>query len=59
MSDDDISQPPQHAPWAGRIDHDYEKKFNRDPAAYAKVDASVAGVAKSADDTLANRPNPI
>jgi hypothetical protein len=59
MSEDDISRPPQNESWAGDISHGYEKKFNRDPAAYANVDASVAGVAKSADDTLASRPNPV
>ena len=59
MSEDDISKPPQHEPWAGDIAHGYEKKFNRNPAAYGKVDTSVAGIAKSAADTLVDHPSPI
>lgn len=54
--------PPQHESWAGNIAHKYEKKFNRDPEAYKSPKAAEgvsAGMAKSADDTLANRPNPV
>lgn len=55
-------KPPAHEPWAGDIAHDYNRKFNRDPAAYqapaAKQGVS-AGVAASRSETLADRPNPV
>jgi len=62
MSEDDISKPPVHEPWAGKIDHGQERVWNRDPAHYAGNDAikvADVGMAKTPDDTLANRQNPI
>lgn len=63
MSDGDISQPPQHEPNAGMISRNRRPKFNRNPAAYSATEVAKAsaasGIAKSADDTLANRPNPV
>jgi hypothetical protein len=62
MSDNDVSQPPQHEPDAGNIARKYKKKFNRDPAAYTAPKAKEgvsAGIARSAGDTLAYRPNPV
>lgn len=54
--------PPQHEPWAGDITHGYKKKFQRDPAAYKTPEARkgvTTGVARTANDTLASRPNPV
>lgn len=58
----DVSTPPAHKPWAGRVDHTYEKKFNRDPAAYTSAEGHKGvstGVVMTADETLASRPNPV
>ena len=54
--------PPQHEPWAGKIDHKYRRKWNRDPNAYGSESARKgvsAGVVSSAEETLAHRPNPV
>ena len=62
MSDNDVSQPPQHESWAGDISHKYVRKFQKDPEAYKKPEAFKgvsAGVAAKASDTLAHRPNPV
>ena len=55
-------EPPQHEKWAGRIDHNYTRKWNRDPAAYKSEAARKGvstGVAAQPEGTLAGRPNPI
>jgi putative FmdB family regulatory protein len=55
-------EPPQHEKWAGDITHGYERKFNRDPAAYVSPDARKGvstGISKDAQSTLASRPNPL
>jgi len=55
--------PPQHESTAGMLARDRAPKFNRNPAAYSAAEvakaATASGVAKSADDTLANYPNPV
>lgn len=54
-----VDEPPQHESWAGDIRHGYQKKFNRDPAAYSDPrNQSTGGVADSAGNTLAALPNP-
>jgi hypothetical protein len=58
----DTSKPPAHEPWAGQIDHDYVRKFNRDPEAYKRPEARKgvsAGVVDSADKTLVYHPRPL
>jgi putative FmdB family regulatory protein len=55
-------EPPQHEKWAGDITYGYKKKFNLDPEAYKRPDATKgvsAGIVESADKTLAHRPNPL
>lgn len=55
-------KPPQHEPWAGDIAHSTNRVWNRDPAAYKDgrgTKGVSTGIAKSANDTLANHPNPI
>jgi len=55
-------EPPQHEKWGGDVTHGYKKKFNRDPAAYVSPNARKGlstGVAASAGETLAGRPNPL
>jgi len=52
-------KPPRHEPGAGDITRDYKRKFNRDPAAYKNPGGVSAGVAASANKTLASAPNPI
>ena len=65
MSDTDssASNPPQHESWAGDIAHNYEKKWNTSGSAYSSAEIAKAsqrtGVARSADETLVNRPNPV
>ena len=61
MSDNDVSKPPVHEPWAGNIAHKYKKKFNRDPDAYRpeNVTGVSAGVVKSSADTLVDHPRPL
>lgn len=54
--------PPQHEKWAGDIAHDYERKWQRDPAAYKSPSATEgvsAGPVSSAKDTLVSHPNPV
>ena len=61
MSDNDISKPPQHEPWAGDITHDYKKKWQRDPDKYKpeNITGVSAGVAQSAAETLVDHPQPL
>ena len=62
LSDDDISAPPQNESWAGDVTHNYTKKFERDPSAYKKPDASKGvstGIARDAGGTIAHLPNPV
>ena len=54
--------PPQHEKDAGRIDRNYKRKFNRDPAAYTSAEGHKGvstGVVQTAAETLASRPNPM
>jgi hypothetical protein len=65
MSDSDgtASEPPQHKIGAGDLSRNYEKKFNRDPAAYSQSEIDKAksnvGTVMSRDETLVDRPNPM
>jgi hypothetical protein len=55
--------PPQHEAWAGNLGASYDKKFNRDPAAYSQVEVDRAaaemgvGVALDPGSTLAEAQN--
>jgi hypothetical protein len=58
----DTSEAPRHESWAGDLTHGYKKKWQRDPDAYKSPEAQksvMAGVARSANETLAGRPNPL
>jgi hypothetical protein len=61
MSDNDITKPPQHEPWAGDITHGYKRKWELDPDKYKpeNITGVSAGVAKSAKDTLVDHPRPL
>lgn len=63
MSMDDISQPPQHAPWAGDIFHGRGHEWNKNPEAYSAgaltEAAKQTGYAARAEDTLVDHPNPL
>lgn len=50
--------PPQHEPWAGRIDHGKSRVWNRDPEAYKDFKGVSTGLAADPKrDTLIDRPN--
>ena len=55
--------PPQHEPWAGQLGATYNKKFNRDPAAYSQSEVDRAatemgvGVTLDPGSTLADAKN--
>jgi hypothetical protein len=65
MSDSDgsASEPPQHDPHAGDLSYSYDKKFNRDPAAYSQSEIDKAksdvGAVQDRSQTLVDRPNPL
>lgn len=55
-------EPPQHEKWAGQIDHNYVRKWQRDPEAYKRPEATKGvstGIVDRPDKTLARHPNPI
>lgn len=58
-NDGKADAPPQNESWGGDITHDYERKFNRDPAAYRDSTGVTTGTATDRSGTLVDRPNPV